>query len=187
MNGMVHNTAWIMGHFHVTLARPWRSRSWGRPTGCSRGCSDAICTSCHVAGAPSAVLVGRRDDDLQHQLSHRGPARLATPRLQRVARGGPGGCVARADADRRRRRRDALLERGRVRHGRLRHLAGGPANSGAGVRVCRAAGAADDAWPVDRLGLWTIVAILLVAAAHGYPLMQLLAHPRFGLPSFKPF
>ena len=39
----------------------------------------------------------------------------------------------------------------------------------------------------DRLGLWTIVAILLVAAAYGYPLMQLLAHPRFGSPAFKPF
>ena len=39
----------------------------------------------------------------------------------------------------------------------------------------------------DRFGLWTIVAILLVAAAYGYPLMQLLAHPRFGSPAFKPF
>ena len=39
----------------------------------------------------------------------------------------------------------------------------------------------------DRFGLWTVVAILLVAAAYGYPLIQLLAHPRFGSPAFKPF
>ena len=39
----------------------------------------------------------------------------------------------------------------------------------------------------DRYGLWTIVAILLVAAAYAYPLIQLLAHPRFGSPAFKPF
>jgi hypothetical protein len=39
----------------------------------------------------------------------------------------------------------------------------------------------------DRFGLWTIVAILLVVAAYGYPLVHLLAHPRFGSPGFKPF
>jgi len=39
----------------------------------------------------------------------------------------------------------------------------------------------------DRYGLWTIVAIVLVVAAYAYPLMQLLAHPRFGSPAFKPF
>jgi heme/copper-type cytochrome/quinol oxidase subunit 1 len=39
----------------------------------------------------------------------------------------------------------------------------------------------------DRFGLWTIVAILLVATAYAYPLIQLLAHPRFGSPAFKPF
>ena len=39
----------------------------------------------------------------------------------------------------------------------------------------------------DRFGLWTIVAVLLVAAAYAYPLIQLLAHPRFGSPAFKPF
>ena len=39
----------------------------------------------------------------------------------------------------------------------------------------------------DRFGLWTIIAIVLVVAAYGYPLLQLLAHPRFGSPAFKPF
>jgi cytochrome c oxidase subunit 1 len=39
----------------------------------------------------------------------------------------------------------------------------------------------------DRYGMWTIIAILLIAAAYAYPLAQLLAHPRFGSPGFKPF
>jgi len=39
----------------------------------------------------------------------------------------------------------------------------------------------------DRFGLWTIVAILLIAAAYAYPLFQLLSHPRFGSPGFKPY
>jgi heme/copper-type cytochrome/quinol oxidase subunit 1 len=39
----------------------------------------------------------------------------------------------------------------------------------------------------DRFGFWTIVAILLVAAAYAYPLLTLLAHPRYGSPGFKPF
>jgi cytochrome c oxidase subunit 1 len=39
----------------------------------------------------------------------------------------------------------------------------------------------------DRYGMWTIIAILLIAAAYAYPLAQLLAHPRFGSPGFKPY
>jgi cytochrome c oxidase subunit I len=39
----------------------------------------------------------------------------------------------------------------------------------------------------DRFGLWTVVAILLIAAAYAYPLIQLLSHPRFGSPGFKPY
>jgi cytochrome c oxidase subunit 1 len=39
----------------------------------------------------------------------------------------------------------------------------------------------------DRFGLWTIVAVALVALAYAYPLLTLLAHPRYGSPGFKPF
>jgi len=39
----------------------------------------------------------------------------------------------------------------------------------------------------DRYGLWTIVAIVLVLLAYGYPLYTLLQHPRFGSPPFQPF
>jgi cytochrome c oxidase subunit 1 len=39
----------------------------------------------------------------------------------------------------------------------------------------------------DRFGLWTSVAVVLVAIAYMYPLFTLLTHPRFGSPTFQPF
>jgi hypothetical protein len=39
----------------------------------------------------------------------------------------------------------------------------------------------------DRFGLWSLVAAALVLVAYAYPLIQLLAHPRFGSPGFQPF
>jgi cytochrome c oxidase subunit 1 len=39
----------------------------------------------------------------------------------------------------------------------------------------------------DRFGLWTIVAIVLIAAAYAYPLAELLSHPRYGSPGFRPY
>jgi len=39
----------------------------------------------------------------------------------------------------------------------------------------------------DRYGLWTCVAVLMVAAAYAYPILELLAHPRFGSKGFQPF
>jgi heme/copper-type cytochrome/quinol oxidase subunit 1 len=39
----------------------------------------------------------------------------------------------------------------------------------------------------DRFGLWTTVAVVLVAIAYAYPLFILLSHPRYGSPPFQPF
>jgi cytochrome c oxidase subunit 1 len=39
----------------------------------------------------------------------------------------------------------------------------------------------------DRFGLWTAVAIVLVALAYAYPIATLLTHERFGSPPFQPF
>ena len=39
----------------------------------------------------------------------------------------------------------------------------------------------------DRLGLWTVVAVVLVGIAYGYPIVHLLAHQRYGSPPFQPF
>src|SRR5262249_18298565 len=39
----------------------------------------------------------------------------------------------------------------------------------------------------DPLGLWSTVAVVLIVVAYAWPITQLLAHPRFGSPPFKPF
>lgn len=39
----------------------------------------------------------------------------------------------------------------------------------------------------DRFGLWSTLAVILVVAAYAYPITQLLAHPRYGSPGFQPF
>ena len=39
----------------------------------------------------------------------------------------------------------------------------------------------------DRLGMWTAVAIGLIIIAYGYPLVSMLSHERFGSPGFVPF
>ena len=40
---------------------------------------------------------------------------------------------------------------------------------------------------LDRLGLLTALAVLLVVVAYGYPIWQHLQMPRFGSPGFSPF
>jgi hypothetical protein len=39
----------------------------------------------------------------------------------------------------------------------------------------------------DRFGLWTSVAVVIVLAAYAYPIIQLLAHHRYGSPPYQPF
>jgi len=39
----------------------------------------------------------------------------------------------------------------------------------------------------DRFGLWTVVAVVLILIAYAYPLYHLYTMPRFGSPGFKPF
>jgi cytochrome c oxidase subunit 1 len=39
----------------------------------------------------------------------------------------------------------------------------------------------------DRFGLWTVIALLLIAIAYGYPILRLLGMERFGSPGFRPF
>jgi cytochrome c oxidase subunit 1 len=39
----------------------------------------------------------------------------------------------------------------------------------------------------DRFGLWTLLAVVLIIAAYAYPLFGLLSHTRYGSPPFKPF
>jgi cytochrome c oxidase subunit 1 len=39
----------------------------------------------------------------------------------------------------------------------------------------------------DRFGMWTVAAVVLVAMAYAYPILHLLSHPRFGSKPFQPF
>jgi cytochrome c oxidase subunit 1 len=39
----------------------------------------------------------------------------------------------------------------------------------------------------DRFGVWTAIAVVLLAMAYGYPLYTLLVHTRYGSPPFQPF
>lgn len=39
----------------------------------------------------------------------------------------------------------------------------------------------------DRFGWWTLLAIVLILAAYAYPLTDLLSHTRYGSPPFQPF
>jgi cytochrome c oxidase subunit 1 len=186
MNGMVHNTAWIMGHFHVTLGttvaltfmgatywllprllgRELRFRPLARiqPYLWFLGMA-VFSTSYHIAGLRglprrvySAALTGEYGGPW-HQL-----AQVAAV----------GGVILFLSA--------------------LLFVIVVFATWVGGRRI--QAPAFEFAVPLvqpttlgiwDRFGLWTIVAILLVAAAYGYPLVQLLMHPRFGSPAFKPF
>ncbi|HTT67841.1 MAG TPA: b(o/a)3-type cytochrome-c oxidase subunit 1 [Gemmatimonadales bacterium] len=40
---------------------------------------------------------------------------------------------------------------------------------------------------LDRLGLWTVVAVVLVLLAYAYPIWHLISMPHFGSPPFTPF
>ena len=39
----------------------------------------------------------------------------------------------------------------------------------------------------DRIGMWTLVAIVLIILAYAYPLYHLFSLERFGSPGFRPF
>ena len=39
----------------------------------------------------------------------------------------------------------------------------------------------------DRYGLWTAIAMVVVIAAYAYPILHLLSHHRYGSPPFQPF
>jgi cytochrome c oxidase subunit 1 len=186
MNSMVHNTAWIMGHFHVTvgttvaltfmgatywllprlLGRELRLRGLARVQPYLWFLGMAIfSTSYHIAGLRglprrvySAALTGE-DGAPWHGLTV-------------VA--AVGGVVLFLSA--------------------LCFVAVVVSTWMAGRKID--APAFEFAVPLhpvttrgvwDRYGLWTVVAIVLVLLAYAYPLITLLRHPRFGSPPFLPF
>jgi cytochrome c oxidase subunit 1 len=186
MNAMVHNTAFIQGHFHVTLgttaalsfmgATYWllpriRGREL-RLAGLARvqpylwflGMA-LFSTSYHIAGLRglprrvySAALSGDMAGDW-HTLTV-------------VA--AVGGVVLFISAI-------AFVAVSVATWASARRIAAPAFEFAEPLRPVTAAGV----W--DRFGVWTVVAIALVLLAYAYPLAQVLSHPRFGSPGFQPF
>jgi cytochrome c oxidase subunit 1 len=186
MNGMVHNTAWIQGHFHVTLgttvaltfmgatywllprilgrALRFRALAIAQPYLWAAGMV-LFSTSYHIAGLRglprrvySAALTGS-EGAAWHTLTvvaAVGGVILFVSALCFVVVVA-GTWIGRRTAD------PAGFEFAQALHP--------PTATGV--------------W--DRFGLWTILAVILVVAAYAYPLWTLLAHPRYGSPGFKPF
>ena len=186
MNAMVHNTAWIMGHFHVTLgttvaltfmgATYWLlPRLLGRELCFARLATvqpylwftgmALFSTAYHIAGMRglprrvySAALTGEHGAQWHTltQVAALGGVILFLSALAFV--------IVVASTWTTGRRVQAPAFEFAV-----------PLHPPVAVGV----------W--DRFGLWTVVAIVLVAAAYAYPLFQLLSHPRFGSPAYTPF
>jgi cytochrome c oxidase subunit 1 len=186
MNAMVHNTAWIQGHFHVTLGTTvalsfMGATYWLLPRLIGRELRMVplarlqpylwfagmalFSTSYHIAGLrgmPRRVYSGTLTGEYGE--SWQGLAVVAAV----------GGTILFLSA--------------------LAFLIVVVATWTTGRRIqppqfefatALQPPAATGLW--DRFGLWTVVAILLVALAYVYPLLTLLAHPRYGSPRFQPF
>ena len=186
MNTMIHNTAWVMGHFHLTLgttaalsfmgATYWLlPRLTGRPLrllALARAQPYLwflgmvfFSTSYHVAGLRglprrvySATLSGTEGAAWQ------GLASIAAV----------GGIILFVSA--------VCFVAVVVGTWTGARAAEAPAFEFA--EPLRPVGASG-LW--DRYGFWTIVAIVLVLVAYVYPLYTLLSHPRFGSPPYQPF
>jgi len=187
MNSMVHNTAWIQGHFHLTLGTTVTltftgATYWMLPRLLGRELRLAplarlqpwlwflgvaiFSTSYHVAGLkglPRRVYSGGFDG---------APAASSWQYLTKA--GAWGGAILFVSA--------------------VLFVAVVVATWLSGRRIERPAFefatplrpvGAPGLW--DRLGVWTVVAIILVAIAYGYPLAHLLSLQRFGSPPYQPF
>jgi cytochrome c oxidase subunit 1 len=187
MNSMVHNTAWIQGHFHLTLGTTvaltfMGATYWMLPRLLGRELRPAALariqpwlwflgvavysTSYHLAGLkglPRRVYSG----------SFEGAA-AAAPWLHLTGYAAWGSAILFLSA-----LAFVTVVVGTWLSGR--RIEPPAFEFAAPLRAVTAPGV----W--DRLGMWTVVAIILVAVAYAYPLAHLLSLERFGSPSFQPF
>ncbi len=186
MNSMVHNTAWIMGHFHVTLGTTvalsfMGATYWLLPRLAGRELRFPI-----LAGIQPYLWFGGMVffSGAYHLAGLLGlPRRIYSAALdgQQAARWGSlpmvaaaGGIVLFLSA-----LLYVLVSFATLVAGRK--IAPPGFEFSVPMRPVPARGI----W--DRLGLWTVVAIVLIVAAYAWPIAHLLAHPRFGSPPFQPF
>ena len=186
MNSMVHNTAWIMGHFHVTLGTTsaltfMGATYWLLPRLLGRDLKfkglaviqpwlwfigmAIFSTSFHIAGIrglPRRVFSASLAGD-------QGGAWAGLAQL-----GAIGGVVLSLSAI-------AFVVVVMATWTAGRKIEAPPFEFAVPLEPVTSAGL----W--DRFGLWTIVAVIMVALAYGYPLISLFLTPRFGSPPFQPF
>ena len=186
MNAMVHNTAWIQGHFHVTLGTTvalsfMGATYWLLPRLTGRalrfpGLALAqpylwftgmifFSTSYHIAGLrglPRRVFSGALS----------GADGGAWETLTMVA--AAGGVILFLSSM-------AFVTVVAATWLTGRRIEAPPFEFAVALEPVTATGL----W--DRFGLWTTVALVLVAIAYVYPLFTLLAHQRYGSPPFQAY
>jgi len=186
MNSMVHNTAWIMGHFHVTLGTTvaltfMGATYWLLPRMLGRELRWLALARIQ----PYLWFVGMALFSISYHIAGlRGMPRRVYSSALTGEYGAPWHTLTRVAAV------GAVL----LFLSALSFVVVVAATWLSGRRI--AAPAFEFAAPLrpalvcgvwDRFGLWTVLAIVLVAIAYGYPLVHLIAHPRYGSPPFQPF
>lgn len=186
MNAMVHNTAWIQGHFHETLGTTvalsfMGATYWLLPRLLGRQLRFAalariqpylwflgmvfFSTAYHIAGLrglPRRVYSGALSGE--YGADWRGLTTM----------GAIGGIILFVSA-----LIFVVVVAATWTAGRREEAP--PLEFAIPLRPVTAAGV----W--DRFGVWSVVAVVLVALAYAYPILHLLSHPRFGSPGFQPF
>ncbi len=185
MNSMVHNTAWIQGHFHVTLGTTVTLSFMG----------GSYWLLPRLLGRELRFMGAAR---VQPYLWFAGMALFSTSYHIAGLRGLPRRVYSAALSG----------EYGAAWHGLTTVAAVGAVvlfvSAVCFVTVVFATWVAGRKIPApsfefasplrppklgiwDRFGMWTVLAVVLVAIAYGYPLIQLLRHTRYGSPPYQPF
>ena len=187
MDTVVHNTIWIVGHFHVTVGGPVALTFLGaaywmipRLTG-----SRAMEAGARALSNPPVVL--RHVDHVALHALRRFTRRAAPHGGRRLLWCGDGQCVATVHAARCRRRVLPLHEHLDVRRGRARHAA--VQNVKTESMDTTFATAAEPASvtpkPLQRLYRWGALAFVLAVLAYAGPLGELLRHPSYLAPGMR--
>jgi cytochrome c oxidase subunit 1 len=188
MNGMVHNTAWIQGHFHLTVGTAvaltfMGVTYWLLPRLTGRELRFAalakvqpylwfvgmaiFSTNNHIAG-----LMGLPRRVYSANFEGEG---IAQPWLPLTKIAAVGGVILFVSA-----LCYVLVVVGTWLGGR--RLASPPA-----VEIARPLAPVEGRGLWDRFGLWTATAVVLIVLAYAYPIVHLLSQQRFGSPGFSPF
>ena len=127
MNAMIHNTAWVQGHFHLTVGHGGGAHLHGQHL-LDAAAADRARHRLSAPGDAAALSVVRRHAVLQHPQPHRRPDGHAAARLHRRVPGRGGGAgVDPAGQPLGGRRRDPVRVGDVLRRRRRRHDARGAA------------------------------------------------------------